>query len=331
MSRPVEIIAEAAQGFEGSVALARLLAHAAADGGADIVKFQLVYADELATPAYPYYSLFKQLEMESRDWALVVRDAASLGLRVAFDVFGRRSLDLALELGACAVKIHASDFFNTALTVPALARAPRLFLSAGGIKADEIAECLATAGPRAEAVTLMYGYQAEPTQTADNHLSRLQSLRQRFPSLKLGFMDHADGDSDESGWLGIVALPFGISVLEKHITTDRTLKLEDHVSALGPQAFRRYVERVRAAEAALGSAVLDLTANELAYRRRAVKVVVAARGLAAGSAIAEADLQALRTPTDENRQPLHRAAEAIGRRLARQIASGEPVYLEDLA
>ena len=42
-------------------------------------------------------------------------------------------------------------------------------------------------------------------------------------------------------------------------------------------------------------------------------------------------LAALRTPTDEARRPLHRAADAIGRRLGRQVASGEPVYLEDLA
>jgi sialic acid synthase SpsE len=331
MVPPVEIVAEAAQGFEGSPALARLLVGAAATGGADTIKFQLVYADELATPAYAYYALFKQLEMESTEWAAVVKDADDSGLRVAFDVFGPRSLDLALELGAAAVKIHASDFFNTALVGPALARAPRLFLSAGGITTDEIGEFLSSAASRAEAVTLMYGFQAEPTPTADNHLSRLRSLRERFPALKLGFMDHSDGDSDESGWLGALALPFGITVIEKHITIDRALKLEDYGSALASPEFRRFVDRIRAAEAALGSSSLELTVSELAYRRRAVKVLVAGRTLPEGSAIGAGDLQALRTPTDDTRRPLHRAADAIGRRLGRQIAAGEPVYREDLA
>ena len=124
MLQPVEIIAEAAQGFEGSPALARLLVRAATAGGADAIKFQLVYADELATPAYAYYALFRQLEMASTDWAAVVKDAVDSGLRVAFDVFGPRSLDLALELGAAAVKIHASDFSTPPSSVRRW-RAPR--------------------------------------------------------------------------------------------------------------------------------------------------------------------------------------------------------------
>ena len=46
----IEIIAELAQGFEGRPEQARLLIKAAASAGADAAKYQLVYADELATP-----------------------------------------------------------------------------------------------------------------------------------------------------------------------------------------------------------------------------------------------------------------------------------------
>jgi len=45
----IEIIAEIAQGYEGNSTLALMLAKAAVRSGADAVKFQLVYADELAT------------------------------------------------------------------------------------------------------------------------------------------------------------------------------------------------------------------------------------------------------------------------------------------
>ena len=53
----VEIIAEMAQGFEGSFNQAKLLVKAAASAGANAVKFQLVYADELATNDYLHYNL----------------------------------------------------------------------------------------------------------------------------------------------------------------------------------------------------------------------------------------------------------------------------------
>ena len=63
-----KIIAELAQGFEGDLTKAKLLVNAAASSGADIVKLQLVYADELATPDYLHYKLFKSLEMPDNSW-----------------------------------------------------------------------------------------------------------------------------------------------------------------------------------------------------------------------------------------------------------------------
>ena len=55
----MKIIAEIAQGFEGNFEQSKLLIKAGAKAGADAVKFQLVYVDELATENYIHYSLFK--------------------------------------------------------------------------------------------------------------------------------------------------------------------------------------------------------------------------------------------------------------------------------
>ena len=52
MKNRLNIIAEIAQGFEGNFEQSKLLIKAAAKAGADTVKFQLVYADELATADY---------------------------------------------------------------------------------------------------------------------------------------------------------------------------------------------------------------------------------------------------------------------------------------
>ena len=57
----IEIIAEVAQGYEGDRTLAKMLARGSMRAGADAVKFQLVFADELATPDYQHYKLFKSL------------------------------------------------------------------------------------------------------------------------------------------------------------------------------------------------------------------------------------------------------------------------------
>jgi len=54
----LEIIAEIAQGYEGNFKLAELLTTGAIQSGADSIKFQLVYGDELAVPTYEHYDLF---------------------------------------------------------------------------------------------------------------------------------------------------------------------------------------------------------------------------------------------------------------------------------
>ena len=325
----VLIVAEAAQGYEGDPSLAKLLARAARAAGADLVKYQIVYADELATPAYQHYTLFHQLEMPDEAWREAVKEAHSGEVGVAFDVYGERSLALALSLGAAAVKIHATDFFNETLVNEALRAAPQVFLSAGGMDITELKAFFARHPGAEEKVTLFYGFQAEPTATDQNNLARLRSLRATFPALALGFMDHTDGGSDEASWLSTLAIPLGVTAIEKHLSLDRALGLEDYVSALAPDQFRAFVDRVRAAESAMGSDSLELTEPERGYRRRAVKVVVARRPLAAGTTVAPQDVTLLRTVLAEGSTPSNRLGDIVGRTLTRAVGAGHAVCRED--
>ena len=64
----IKVIAECAQGYfaestDKSVDLAKWLVRSAKECGSDAVKFQLIFADELATPDYKYHGLFKKLEL----------------------------------------------------------------------------------------------------------------------------------------------------------------------------------------------------------------------------------------------------------------------------
>ena len=331
MTERVTIIAEAAQGYEGNLTLARLLVRAAAAAGADAVKFQVVYADELASREYPYHGLFRSLEMDVRDWEAVAAEARTRNIALVFDVFGPESLEVARSVGVRGVKVHATDFFNRELIDAAVADVPEVYFSAGGIEADEIDAWLARLGSGArDRLTMLYGFQAEPTGIADNHLARLGELRRRFPRLRLGFMDHAAGDADEAGWLGVLALPFGISAIEKHITLERALQLEDYVSALSAPELATYVTRIRAAEAALGSADLRLSPPERNYREKALKAVVTVRALDAGTVVQAGDVVLLRAPLPEHGRALRRPEDVVSRRLVRSVAAGRALCAEDL-
>lgn len=328
---PIEIIAEAAQGYEGDATLARLLAKAAAASTADAIKFQLVYADELASPGYQHYDLFKQLEMPLEAWRQATHLVKDAGLRLYFDTFGLRSLEVAQELGADGVKIHSTDFFNTALHEAAFARMDRVFVSFGGITQPELAAFLARRSPAdMKKLCLLYGFQAEPTPTEANNLARLGELRQRYPGARFGFMDHADGDADEAQCLAILALPYGVVCIEKHLTLDRALEIEDFPSGLPPREFARFAQRIRGLEAALGSAEADLTAAEQAYRQRALKVVAALRDIPAGHPLSEDDTGLLRVGGASHPAPLA-LVDVAGRSLKVAAVRGQQITWEMLA
>ena len=322
---PVEIIAEVAQGYEGDPTLARLLSRGAVRAGADAIKFQMVYADELATPDYRYYFLFRKLEMPGDAWQAAVEEAKSGGIRVYLDVYGKRSLSEALKLSVDGVKIHTTDFFNTHLVRSALDSVSRVFISFGGITVEELEGFIKLHGiDPGQSVWFMYGFQAEPTPVACNNLRRLESLKARFPGYRFGFMDHASEDTEDGLTLALMALPFGIECIEKHLSLDRMLQLEDYVSALSPERFRQLVERIRYLEPALGTRSLDLTQQELEYRRKAVKVVVAQRELKKGTALT-LDVLSLKRVEASNTSCLLRLEQAVGRLLTVEAMANQQI------
>jgi len=310
---PVTIIAEVAQGYEGKPELARLLAKAAAGSGADAVKFQCIYADELAVPAYQHYDLFRQLEMSHDVWREIADIVKQANKEFYFDIFGEQSLTLAKDIGIDGVKIHSTDFFNTDLIHLALEAFSKVLVSMGGISAEEMEEFIRRYNIYQHlGVCFMYGYQAEPTPLEKNNINRLGALRQRFPQIKLGFMDHADGSSDEAQTLSLLALSFGVDYIEKHISLDRALALEDYVSALTPSEFKIFVKRIRRHEASMGSAELVLTESEREYRNKVLKAAVANRNLKKNEKI-EKDSIALKRPASSSISSLYRKEDVIGR------------------
>jgi sialic acid synthase SpsE len=179
--KKVYIIAEAAQGFEGNVEVSKLLVRAAAKAGADAIKFQLVFADDLAEPGYEYYGLFQSLEMSLEEWRAVRTLAQELGIELIFDVFGPQSIDLARALKADGIKIHSTCFFDDAFIKDVLTLDAAIYLSIGGIHAHEVHAALDRHGFRERpGFTLMYGYQAEPTPIESNNLNRIPQLRKEY-------------------------------------------------------------------------------------------------------------------------------------------------------
>jgi sialic acid synthase SpsE len=219
-------------------------------------------------------------------------------------------------LGAHGLKIHATDFYNNKLLRQVLGSGIRVLLSCAGLGEDELHELFERhPSVRQERVTFMHGFQAEPTPLSSNHLRRLGSLADLCSPAGVGFMDHSDGGKDEAQELALLSLPLGASLIEKHITLDRELKLEDYVSALPPSEFRHFVKKIKKYARALGSPLIRPSEVESGYRRKSAKIVVAARKIKKGRTLKQNDLKLLRINNQENLPCIYNPRQVFGKKI----------------
>ena len=321
------IIAEAAQGYEGSVDIACLLVRSAAVAHSHAIKFQVVYASDLCESGYEHYELFKQLEMTTAEWQKIRDLAAENGIDFIADIYGPKSLEVGKEIGCDGFKLHSTTFFDEELAKAVLKLDKPVYISVGGIEPDEIDNFIERNKLRNNnKVSVLYGFQAEPTLIEANNLARISTLKERT-GLNVGFMDHSDGAGDYAFTLSAMALGMGVSLFEKHISLDHALKLEDYVSALPPHDFSRYVKMLSDLLLAQGSPVLELSKVEQVYRSKALKRVVAAHSLESGKVLIREDIRLSRPAVPGG---VYKPEQVINHQIKKPIDEGQPIDMSDL-
>jgi N,N'-diacetyllegionaminate synthase len=330
----IEIIAELAQGFEGRPEQARLLLKAAATAGADAAKYQLVYADELATPDYKYYDLFRSLEMEDRVWSGLSEYAKELGIKLYLDIFGTRSLQLAERIGVTTIKLHGTDIANIGLLKEvASSSVPNVLLGAGGAHLNELEGAIGILSGKK--VTALLGFQGYPTPNETNQIARVSMLAHRFcqnhPNVIMGFADHAAPESPLRYALAATAVGAGAQILEKHLTLGQIMKLEDYESALNPDEFAEFCRVVRNCFQAIGESGerpdFGMSEAESGYRKLIRRHVVARHDLPSGACLKPADLVLKRSSAENILTELDLAYD---RTLKREIKQNTPVKPDDI-
>ncbi|MGE0479812.1 MAG: N-acetylneuraminate synthase family protein [Phycisphaerae bacterium] len=327
----VFVIAEAGVNHDGALTRALALVDAARDAGADAVKFQVFDADELATRAAgaadyqraagcapTQRDLLRRLELSDADFARIRAHCDATGVLFLATPFGVRDLARLLELAPPAIKLASTDLNHVPLARAAAATGLPVIVSTGAATYAEIEAARArwNAWDAADRLILMHCVSCYPTPVDAANLRAIASLH-ALSGAPVGFSDHTT--SIETGAWAAAA---GACVLEKHLTHDRDAAGPDHAASLEPAAFRAYVARVRAVEAALGSGALGHGALENDVRVAARRSVVAAIDLPAGVRL-DADLLAVKRPAGgigpEDFDDL------IGRRLAVAVARDTPL------
>lgn len=328
----IEIVAEIANAHQGDPAQAALLAERALAQGADAVKFQVYFADELLVRAHPRYEHFRQQAFSEDEYDALIRRFATAGARVYCDVFGERALRVAEAAGAHGFKIHSTDIANDPLVTAVGATGRRALLSTGGTTAPEIARALGLllrAPASAARPMLLHGYQAFPTAVEDSALRRLGWLRDEFGGMAdVGYMDHVEGSSPFATILPAMAIAAGARMIEKHVTLRREDKGVDWYSSINVDDLGAFIGTMRLAARAVNGEGF-FSPSEKTYRARFKKHWVARAPLRKGAVLRQEDLVMKQVPESAGDPvPL---ARLVGRPLLRDLAEEEEVLRKDVA
>ena len=364
------IIAEIGTSHEGSLEKAKQLVDAAAWAGADTIKFQWVYADEILHPAtglvhlptgdIPLFERFRQLECPPDFYKQMIDYVHSKGCKFCCSPFGLRSLKELLELKPDYVKV-ASPELNHFPMLKAIAQYRELqgaaaipvILSSGVSKMEDIKKAIDIVGTKN--VSLLHCITSYPAPESEYNLKVIETLKGQF-DIECGVSDH----SLDPVLVPALSVACGGTVIEKHITLSReTMGLDDPV-ALEPEQFALMVHTVHQSEAAirhygkevgynrilnqlaeqfgdekiktvLGDGIKRLAPAEEANYGRTNRSLHFMRAMKTGEVIGAGDVAVLRT--EKILTPgisPEYLDDVIGKTLARDVEDGEGVQFSDV-
>lgn len=329
------IIAEAGVNHNGDMELARRLIDAAAEAGADLVKFQTFSADRLVTKhakkaeyqnkttdsGESQYAMIRKLELTCDMHEELIAHCELRGIRFFSTGFDIESIDLLHELGMESFKIPSGEITN----LPYLRHVGRygkpIMLSTGMATLGEIEAALNVleqSGTVRQRITILHCTTEYPTPMTDVNLRAMLTIRDAF-GVQVGYSDHTPGIE-----IAGAAVALGASVIEKHFTLDRGLPGPDHKASLEPAELKAMVAAIRNIEQALGDGIKRPSISETKNIPVVRKSLVAACMIQEGEAFNANNLAVKRPGTGLS--PM-RWDEVVGRSAPRNFSPDELIEI----
>ena len=351
------VIAEAGVNHNGSTELAHRLVDAAADAGADVVKFQTFRAERLASrhahkAAYQerltgegqsQLEMLKALELSEAAHRELLEHCRTRGVEFMSSPFDELSLQFLVDLGVQRMKLGSGELTNAPLLLATARTGLPLILSTGMSTLSDVEAALgvlafgyspaAASAPSRAAFQQAWATAVGRSRVVDNVM--LLHCTTEYPApgdqvnlramhtlaaafgLACGYSDHTEGHA-----VSVAAVALGARVIEKHFTLDRNLPGPDHQASLEPAAFRTMVDGIREVEAAMGDGRKVPMPVELPNMAVARKSLVAARPIRKGAVIGPDDLTVKRPGGGASPFAWW---DVVGQRADRDYAPDEPV------
>lgn len=295
---PTFVIAEIGNNHNGDFDLALRTIKAAAECGADAVKFQkrdvqALLSKEMRDMPYENERSFgktygehrEKQELGSDQYRRMKEYAESLNLIFFATPFEPASADVLESIGVHAYKIASFDVTNIPLLIHVAKKGKPILLSTGAATLEETDAAISTILAHNDRLIVNHCTSMYPTPDDKVNLNMMRTLATRYDPLPVGYSGHEPDILPT-----VVAVGMGARLVERHFTLDRNMRGSDHHMSIEPAEFADMVRQIRRVETLLGSSDKQVYEGELPVRAKHLKSIASKRALKKGERLREEDL-----------------------------------------
>ena len=264
-NRPCYIVAEIGINHNGDIDLAKKLINVASGAGCDAVKFQkrtvdVVYTqEELAKPRESPFGptngdLKRGLEFEREEYEEIDRYCREVKMDWFASCWDEASVDVIAKFNVPCFKIASASITDDNLLRHTRAVGKPIILSTGMSTLDQIDRAVEVLGKKD--LVILHACSTYPAYYEELNLRVIGILRDRY-GVPVGYSGHETGLPSS-----VAAAVMGASIIERHITLDRSMWGSDHAASLEPNGITRLVRDIRLIEKSMGDGVKRVLERE---------------------------------------------------------------------
>ena len=266
------IIAEIGINHNGSLETAKKLIDIAAVSGCDAVKFQKRNPDVCVpehqkniprdTPwgTMSYLEYKYRMEFGKKEYDIIDTYCKEKGIEWSASPWDMDSLNFLENYDLSFIKMPSAMITNEALMRATAQTGKKVIFSCGMSTLGETDQAVKWMEEEGSDFALLHCNSTYPAPLEDLNLKCIQTLKKRY-NCEVGYSGHEFR-------LGttVASVYLGATILERHITLDRTMWGSDHLASVEPQGLIKLVKGVRELEIALGDGHKTVTDGELPIR-----------------------------------------------------------------
>lgn len=275
------IIGEIGINHNGSLEKAKRLIDIAAAAGCDAVKFQKRNPDVCVPEAQKskprstpwgeitYLEYKWKLEFGQEEYDEIDRYCKQQGIAWSASPWDMESLKFLEQYDIPFIKIASATITDDAILEAAIGTGKRVIISTGMSTEEEIDHAIKVLQAAAKKydnnneIGVLHCNSTYPAPVDELNLSAIRTLAEKYPDVEVGYSGH-----EFRLGTSVAAVYLGASIVERHITLDRTDYGSDQMSSVEPQGLFKLVSGIRELEAAYGDGVISVTDSELEPRKR---------------------------------------------------------------